>query len=189
MRILALDPGSSVIGYAVMDGPTPAELVEAGLLRPAGWRGSPPELAAWRRIRSLAAHVAVLVDEWFSPPDRHAHRIVIEIPSGLIRTGARRGARGSLTTYGLAAGYIAATCHRGRVPVVAVTEREWTAGQGDKRARQLAIASLYGRTYHAARDPGADAADAIGLGRWWFARFEARRDSEECGATAAKVDT
>jgi len=178
MKLLAVDPSSKCVGYAVMTGMEPGELVDGGCLTPSVDRGLLPaypnwlgvqahlqgvELMHWRRIMSLGVELMRVIDE--AKPDA----IVIEIPSGKFGTGAKHGGRGSLTTYGLAAGMLSGICRRHGVPVIPVTERQWTAGQGNKRKRQAVIAAYY-RRYVCNKDPGADVADAIGLGRWWLCK-------------------
>jgi len=178
MKVLGIDPGSKVVGYGALTGLGPADVLDGGKLTPADdvpclstlpeairRHVQSPELAAYRRTVSLVVQVAGLIREV------RATWVVVEIPSGLIGTGAKRGARGSLTTYGLAAGMILEACRfMGPAKTVPVTERQWTAGRGNKRRRQQAIAAIYGRRYNASRDPGGDVADAIGIVRWWLAR-------------------
>ena len=181
MRVLALDPGSQVVGYAVLRGLGAEDLQEGGVLRASlarsvlekaeypAWLKEmlyAPELTAWRRILSLVGEVEDLVMSAIAV----GAQIVVEIPSGKIGTGARRGARGALTTYGFAAGCIYQACvslrHRSVVPV---TERQWTRGAGSKQKRQDGIAAFYRGYYDPQTDPGADLADAIELARWWIA--------------------
>jgi Holliday junction resolvasome RuvABC endonuclease subunit len=184
LNILAIDPASQVTGYAVLAGLQPDELLDGGLIRASEASGLVsdhqavcavadhlrlPELKHYRRCRSIIVEVCRLIGE------HEPALIAVEIPSGLVGTGARRGASGSLTTYGLAAGMILEACvsacggDAGRV--LPVTERQWTARLGSKRRRQQDIADRYGRRYPTDRDPGGDLADAIGLGRWAVLRF------------------
>jgi Holliday junction resolvasome RuvABC endonuclease subunit len=166
--VIGIDPSSTIVGYAVFRAMvTTGEimLVDAGRLRPSGefpvnmpaslreWL-STPEMLAYRRLWSLREEVQDLLVEYL--PERVPGRIVVEVPSGKIGTGARKGARGSLTIYGMAAG------------VVPVTERQWTAGQGSKGRRQMGMAALYRGRYEPKTDPGGDASDAMGIARWWI---------------------
>lgn len=183
--MLALDPSSSCTGYAVLEGLLPGELLEGGLLKPSDskyvWAGSAEaslsdvsawlgsgELAAYRRVIETLEDVRELVER--VKPDR----VVLEVPSGKVGTGARRGARGSLTTYGMAAGAVWSVC-RELAPgigaaVIPVTERQWTKDAGSKAKRVALVKSVYGRRYDASADDGMDTADAIGLGRWYWRR-------------------
>lgn len=189
--MLAIDPASKKTGYAVLESLEPAGLLEAGLLVPssskrvcagsaeagladvAAWFAA-GELAACRRVVELLEDVRGLV-EAVEPG-----RVVIEVPSGKVGTGARRGASGSLTTYGMAAGAVWACCRAlgtgGLKPgppgygVVPVTERMWTKDAGSKAERAALAASVYRGRYRVADDGGQDVADAIGLGRWWLRR-------------------
>lgn len=175
--ILSLDPSSTCVGYAVLAGLRPADLIDAGRLTPSMAAGAIPDLpdwlrdhlrqpqlrAAWR-VMSLVRDVAGLIQE------HQPSLVVVEIPSGLFGSGARNGARGSLTTYGMAAGAIWSACNHhlpGRV--VPVTERQWTPKRGPKHKAQIAIAGFY-KNYNPSDDPGADVADAIGLARWWMSQ-------------------
>lgn len=191
MKLLGIDPSSTCTGYAVLTGLAPHELIDAGRIRPSDakalwdevpatvrphWLGK--DLAAMRRVESMLTDVSSIIAE--HTPDL----VIVEIPSGKIGTGAKNRARGSLTTYGYAAGVICERCRWAvsfATPtgfVVPVTERQWTAGQGAKDKRQAAIAAHYCGIYDSSRDTGGDVADAIGLARWGavlFGEVEPRR--------------
>lgn len=178
--VLAIDPSSRCCGYALLAGLEPGELLDAGRIVPsestAGLRPTLPALAAWlerpellayRRIVSMLGDLAELV---------HEHRpawVLVEMPSGRAGTGSRAGAKSSLSIYGAAAGVIFEALRHEADPdrVLPVSERIWTAGQGDKGRRQQAIAGFYPQ-YDAGRDPGGDVSDAVGLARWWLALNE-----------------
>lgn len=176
MKILAIDPSSRVIGYAVLTGLAAGELIDGGLIKPSDskrelqkWAAPAlagvfmaPELAAFRRIASMLADLDAIVAE--HQPDR----IAVEIPSGKTGTGAKNKAKGALTTYGLAAGMVLQHC-RALLPggAVPITERQWTRDRGDKWDHRMLIAGLYAH-YDGCKDEGADLSDAIGLGRWCF---------------------
>lgn len=193
MKLLALDPSSSCTGYAVLVGLEPAGLIDAGQCRPSLSKTALGELPAWRRahlwqdelthvrkIRSICRDVADLIKE------HQPGSIVVEIASGKFGSGAKHGARGSLTTYGMAAWAVLAECER-QLPAVApgadvvpgvaeVTERQWIGGRGPGRIpsgkdqRQALVQQLYPGRYDPALDTGADVADAIMLSRWWWGR-------------------
>lgn len=184
MRVLAIDPSSTCTGYALLRGLGPADLVEVGLIRPSDAKAAQAvaepsevvrawnscrELSALRRVLTVVADVEAVVAELAGDA---AVSVVVEIPSGLSGTGSRNGARGSLTTYGLAAGMVyqaARAVAPGRV--YGVTERQWTAGAGSKEKRARGVVALYAGRYRVADDDGLDGADAIGLGRWWVRRM------------------
>jgi Holliday junction resolvasome RuvABC endonuclease subunit len=199
MKILALDPSSSCVGYAVLTGLDPADLVDGGRITPSKAKGVTAHLPDWLQdhlrsraaglgtltgILSLCSEVRGLIDE--HQPDR----VVIEIPSGKAGTASKKqGSGGALGSLGLAAGAVlmAAADHHpdGQAAVVPVSERHWTprprkgadavscGGRGPKWQHQAAMAALYGGPdgYDPKQDPGADLADAIGLGRWWLGRM------------------
>lgn len=175
--VLGIDPSSTAIGYGLLAGLEPEDLLDAGVIRPsastrelhrqypalAAWLDR-EDLAAYRRIANATREIQELISE---------HRpvwVLVEVPSGLIGTGAKRGARGALTIYGVAAGVIFETARSCHDPdrVLPVTERAWTHGQGDKDRRQTAIWATYRGRYRMQLDRGGDAADAIGLCRWWL---------------------
>lgn len=157
MRILSLDPSSSITGYAVIDG---SKVVDAGTLRPNKTRDDSNQ-----RIRVMVAEVAGLVKE--HKPDW----IVIEDTSG--KAQKRHGGGGAgLSIYGKAIGWFACECEKlmpGKVKMI--LENEWTRGVS-KKTRQSRVASLV-KGYDAANDKGADTADAIGLGLYASARLAA----------------
>lgn len=183
MRILSIDPSTRCTGWAVLDGLAPCDLVDGGLIKPstskrvdkdspehetpdlASWYAA-PELAAARRVIETLGDLSYLLDE-FDPK-----RIVVEIPSGKAGSASKRGAKGSLTTYGMGAGAVWADL-RARRPgqVVGITERMWTAGAGNKMKRARSVEYTYPGIYRAELDKGMDLADAIGLGRWYLNRM------------------
>lgn len=122
-RIIALDPSSTVVGYAVMN--------------------SRSRLIEWTKGKVGKRH---------------------------------HGSGAGLAVYGCGVGAIATECEhwcRLRRPrgnpdyvVIPVLENDWTRGV-NKEVRQIAIAAEY-PDYHISDDPGGDAADAIGLARWWM---------------------
>lgn len=180
--LLALDPSSSCIGYAVLAGLEPGQLIDAGRIKPSDraeaiahlspvervWMGQ-LELHSQRRVESMLPDVAELLGR------EGLQVIAIEMPSGYIGTGARQGARGALTTYGMATGRVFEYCrqHAG-VPTIPVTERQWTRGAGGKDNRAACLRGLYpafAAAADAGKDKGGDMADAIGLARWAWHRW------------------
>ena len=172
--VLFLDPSSTVVGWAVMSSAT--QLIEAGRITPAG-RADP----YIKRCDDMAVDLSGLLNE---------HRpatVVIEIPTGKVHRRKRPYTQGmGLSVYGFGVGVTWLTCrrwadaaanmvcdqrsgHLRRRRVVTIFENDWTRGV-PKRDRQLAIALMFD-AYKVPADPGGDVADAIGLGLWWFRRF------------------
>lgn len=157
-RVLGVDPSSSHTGYAVLDGPE--VLIDCGVLRPN--RDADPPLL---RIETMITELQAVVAE--HEPDV----AVVEVTSGKISRRIKRFQPSGLPVYGMAVGAV----WRELVvlmdgAVVAVAENEWTGGV-PKYTRRLAVCSQFpqyaqGQT----RDPGADAADAIGLAQWYLAK-------------------
>jgi len=178
VKILALDPSSVCVGYAVLKGLRPDELLEAGRLRPGVGVSTNPAagMKAWCRIERIGCELSELLGTWGfvgAAATLETARIVIEVPSGRCGTGSRRGASSSLAVYGLAAGYVAGLCEAAMPGGVRpVTEREWTPRTGGKDRRKIVVAALYKGRYQPKRDPGGDVADAVLLGRWWWMRFK-----------------
>jgi Holliday junction resolvasome RuvABC endonuclease subunit len=174
--ILSIDPSSTCIGYAVVNSLESSGLVEAGRIKPSTGKDAVnylhPKLARWLARKELSAmrRIESMSPDVFELIERVAPTVVaVEVPSGLFGTGAKRGARGSLTTYGLAAGRIYELCqHRSEqigIPCLPITERMWTTGAGNKTRRLPNIVAIY-RQYDPSKDPGGDIADAIGIARW-----------------------
>jgi|GEM_PF-1411600 len=184
MLVLGIDPSSNAVGYALLCGLEQNDIVEAGIIKPS-LRNSQvkhqcPEVDDWIKCDELKAfrRIIALVHDLENLMSGHKPtKVVIEIPSGKIGTGAKLGARGALTTYGFAAGvlYSAASYHhRQHGWPIPVTERQWTAGSGNKKKRQQALALFYGGRYDPQQDKGGDASDAIGIARWWLLKQSKR---------------
>jgi hypothetical protein len=98
------------------------------------------------------------------------HNVVIEVPSGKVGGGQRRGAGATLAIYGFAVGAIWATCRAApcRPLVDEVDERTWTRRK-PKLVRQKLIAyEFHEYGTQIAKVAGGDVADAIGIGLWWI---------------------
>lgn len=176
--LLALDPSSTTTGYAVLRLDLPAGtsagevVVEAGLIRPEHRRAGFQE-----RSFSLAAQAVALMRVW------RPSAMVVEVPSGKVGSGARRGAGVSLMAYAYAAGEMVgaltwAMAHdpgeSGYAPaetVDRVDDRTWTNGR-PKPERLAVLRSVFPAYAAAAEDDGGgDAGDAILLGLWWRGRY------------------
>jgi hypothetical protein len=174
VKLLALDPSSTAVGYAVLTGPEPRVLLEAGVCRPRRVRD-----AVNRRLESLALEVERLLEE-------HApHVVVIEDTSGKVGRKRHGGGGAGLAVYGKAVGYLLCFLEErsrlpGRLEVVPVEENTWTRGV-PKRARLAAVAATYS-AYRPDKDPGGDAGDAIALAEWWFTERTVRMARQEGAA-------
>lgn len=157
-QVVTIDPSSTAVGWARFTGTGHKfTVVEAGVLRPErSGRG-----AIWR-VQSLLKQFRNLVFEWAS-----SIHYVIEVPSGKVGTGQRRGAASSLAIYGFAAGAIWGACVFFEDGVEAITERQWTRGM--PKGKRTALLRLWCPFYdaQASIDPGGDMADAIGIGFYW----------------------
>lgn len=149
--ILALDPSSTCTGYAL--GEDDGTFREAGVLRP-----RPTRLPFELRVQSMVTDLREFLR------DHSPSTIVLEVPSGKIHGRLQRA--NGIINYGFAVGAIwLACCIYGGAQLHTVADNVWTRGrQKAKRQRELA-ASL--PAYDAAKDKGADCADAIELMQWW----------------------
>lgn len=160
--ILALDPSSTLTGYAVF---AAGVLVDAGVIRSERSRDD-----AETRIDAMCDELAAMVEEVMPEV------IVIEVPSGRPGRGLVRGAGAHLTIYGVAVGEIRRVCKHWAsgldCRVVSTTEREWTASRTPKRRREEAILHCRGQHPQIAElleaDTGYDCSDAIGVGLWFM---------------------
>ena len=167
--ILALDPSSTRIGYALWD-VAKRRPVELGFLTPDTDTGS--RATAGARIESLIGQLdrMLRVDNL----EGRLERILVEVPVG--KQWARCGKRTSgLPVWAFAAGAVwgmlrwrGKVVHRdgtaGYVPVEAIPAT-WTQGS-TKAGRQVAAAALC-REYQAGLDPGGDMADALMMVEFW----------------------
>lgn len=168
MKILAIDPSSTRLGWAVMDGHE--SLIDAGLIiadeYEYGLKGKRRirvrKLEAFERVDGVCETLSArlqLVD-----PDE----IVIETTSGKIARRLKKYAPTGQAFYGMAIYGVYRLCTASQRPVHMVKENKWTGGV-PKEKRQFAVATLFPR-YNPADDAGGDIADAIGLGRWWLSQ-------------------
>jgi Holliday junction resolvasome RuvABC endonuclease subunit len=147
---LALDPSSTAIGWACFAGDV---LWRCGVWRPQGT--SPLEA----RCDQIADAVLQMVSE--VQPDR----VLIEVSSRMAYNPRRAK---SLPALLYAQGGTVQAVRSTGTPATTINEQEWT-GRKPKHQRAKLIA-LTEPVYHAFahRDKGLDAADAVGLGRWWL---------------------
>jgi Holliday junction resolvasome RuvABC endonuclease subunit len=154
--ILALDPSSTCVGYALVAGPRPDQLVDGGLLRP-----KPAKLPIIARVRQFAQDFRELLEE---------HRpavVVMEVSLSRHGRANDRGGASALGVYGLAVEYLFHSLETSGTPIETLDATQWTE-RLRKAKRTERIRAIYGTRYPVERDPGGDLADAIGIGRWWL---------------------
>jgi len=160
MKILSLDPSSSVTGYAVTDYDS-ERVLEAGLCKPHKSR-----LPVRARVLSMLDDISKIIRE-------HAPSVyLVECPLGKQYTRTP-GKISGIPVWAFAAGTVfgwleAKTDGRNVWPISNVL---WTAGKS-KNARVIR-AGLLMPGYDAAHDKGADMADAICLAAWWIRQQKA----------------
>lgn len=164
--VLALDPSSTVVGYAVLR--SPGELVEAASILPNS------------RSDDSFHRCLVMSEELLGILDRiRPSVILIEWTKGKVNVHRHGGLGAGLAVYGCGVGWMAANAYAWTklwpaCEVHAVLENDWTRGV-PKARRQLAVASAYPEyAAHLAEDSGGDIADAIGLADWWLREQVAR---------------
>lgn len=152
---LAVDPSSTCTGWAVLE--LDGTVSSHGTIRP------PRRAAVEARVDAMVDGVLDLLARY--DPDT----IVVEVPSGKV---ARRmaGHAAGLTLYGYAVGRVVQACRMAApdAELVQVDEGTWTRGR--RKAARAAVVAATVEEYRADDDRGMDAADAIGLGRWWRER-------------------
>ncbi len=168
-RLLALDPSTTRVGWAVFVG---HELKVAGVLTPRRTKD-----AYLDRIASFVDGVVDLVE--FHKPAT----VVVEVPSGKAARGSMPGMAGTQAIYGMAVGAVWAhlwdTLGAAGGSVETVTEREWT--RSVRKERRAALVRLEHPELEWVADRGMDMADAVGIGKWWLSERNARIVKGECG--------
>lgn len=154
MKVLGLDPSSTLTGYAVMSRPT--KILDAGHLRPNG-----AKKPAWDRIVTMVTSLRFLLRDY------RPKVIVIEVPTRSV--GLRHKGKGAgLAIYGMAVG---AACWEASVfgsSLVCVDANTWTGGVSKFKRQHLIAAEFPEYKEQLDRDRGGDLADAIGLCLWWY---------------------
>jgi crossover junction endodeoxyribonuclease RuvC len=157
MRILGIDPGSRVLGYAVVDcdGARRLRYLECGVLEAA--RAAPIE----RRLGEIAAGLGEIIDEL--EPDTAAVEEVFTAVN--VR---------SALALGQARGAVLAVCGRAQLRVWGYPPaqvKQAVTGRG--RAPKLQVARMVQALLGLKREPRADAADALAVA---IAHAHIRRD-------------
>jgi len=164
MRVLALDPSITAIGWCSAD----VEGHDIEVLHVGRVIGSKEGTTIDRTralvdgIRQVSLNVLAPRQDGFADP----YEIVIEIPSGRVALRHTGGGYG-LAKYGFAVGAICQmfeVCW-GREAFHAVEESIWT-GSRSKQARK-AIAVKHYAPLKKLKDPGMDMSDAAALAIWW----------------------
>lgn len=151
--LLSLDPSSMAIGYALFR--DCGSLASAGVIRPT----LPAEFAA--RCRDICRTLFTV------PGVRDADEAVIEFARAFARgRGGMKTARVLGFALGMVYGAVLELLPAERVHFV--EPRDWTGNRSKAARTRLLAAELRG--YDRSKDWGMDAADAIGLGRWWLAK-------------------
>jgi Holliday junction resolvasome RuvABC endonuclease subunit len=153
-RLLALDPSSTAVGWAVFD---------AGKLRTLGVFRSAAE-NPMARIAKLATAVTKLSEAW------QPNTVVLETVSGMHRHARSM----SVATCAMAQGAIWYAIHaagfHGTRMLVPIKENAWTKGTPKaKRADRVRLCEpIYAEFARRDGDKGLDGADAVGLGLWYL---------------------
>lgn len=156
-RLLALDPSSTAVGWAMFqDG----ELRWVGVTRSAS-------NDMQRRCVALADAIASLAAEW------RPEVVVVEMFSGFHRKGERGGRINKATILSLARaqGFLLGRLHgAGHKAVVPVPANKWTHSKGKAdRAKLVDLTQpIYSEFARKDGDKGLDGADAVGLGLWYL---------------------
>lgn len=161
-RILAIDPGMTNTGYAVLDGPD--FVVEAGVLQPDAL-ADPID-----RLRSMVKDARELVRT------HDVFEVVVETPMDVMYGKFSQRSLVSLPWYGIAIGAFAFGITG--VSVLTVSASTWgkhfprgpkgTKEYRDKAARVAAVSALYPAIkMPTSKARAAGMVDAILMGRWW----------------------
>ncbi len=173
VRLLAVDPSSTITGYAVWHMAT--KYVEhRGTAKVSG------SMSAIERIQAISKSLKGVAMA------RKITHAVIELPSGKVHARIRETSKGAgLSVYGMAAGYIFKMLVDllGDENVYFYLDNEWTGNgkcktYGSKKQRQR-LASLLDHDYHSAKDSGMDISDAICLGHYHLAQLKLKRLREQ----------
>lgn len=174
MHCFGIDPSSTCIGVAVLDGS------RVGWMMPIRASRSKSTVARiYALTKAFTGELQLLRQKY---PEALA---AIEITSGKV-AARHRGSGAGLGVYGMGVGAAlwAAQTVLGPERVVPIEENGWTRGV-PKLKRQAAIRAQfpeYERKYGKRGDAGGDVSDAIGLAMWLA-------DMTRCGACAKGIET
>lgn len=163
--ILALDPSSTLTGYAILS--LDRKLIDAGRLRPTRTRDD-----ANTRILAMAADLYAVSND-----NPAISQVVIEDTSGKVARRHGAGGGAGLAIHGKAIGALWFECRRifGGGIIEMVKENDWACGTSKGKRQQRIMLEFGCSGYDAAQDKGGDTADAIGLGLWWIGQQAIRR--------------
>lgn len=156
--ILALDPGSITTGYALLR-------LDGSLHEPGVLKATKKEWPFIERVKGITRDLSV----FNTGPFNIAH-VVIEIGT----KQHRRNPGVNLAVYAFAVGAIWATCRRAfpGATVDTVEANAWT--RGTSKPERIAELAAIEPKYDPEQDKGGDAADAIGVGRYWIGERKTR---------------
>ena len=158
MKIIAIDPGSKVTGYAVFEDD---KLIDAGLLKPQKTR-----LPNDKRILSICFEVEKLLDE-------HEPKVVVlEWTTGKVGKNRHKGGGSGLAIYGIAIGaiWMVARLREGvALPATVLIDESWTCGK--PKVKRLAELELTCPAYKRKDDKGGDMGDAILLAQYYLKEY------------------
>ena len=154
---IALDPSSTRTGFAMFD--------RSGQPTEIGFLSAPKQKLALDRILVMNRQLMEMI--YNHTPDF----CVIEVPQGKVHKRHGGGGTG-LAVYGMAAGYLASTCHH--CSSVRLVEDSWGGGESktSRRHRLIRMFPEYAEQL-LKNDSGGDAGDALDLGHWWIQRTRA----------------
>jgi Holliday junction resolvasome RuvABC endonuclease subunit len=158
--LLSLDVSSTASGYAIF-GNGADDLGPFGVIKPRG---------RWDAVERIKLIVDAIVTVLAT---HHPASVVMEFSAG--KTAGRLDKASGLAVLGQAQGAVWEAIRSRGYGVSTVPENEWTKRvKKEKRAEEIVAHFSEYRDYFAeGRDSGFDAADAIGLGRWFLNRIRA----------------
>jgi hypothetical protein len=175
--VLALDPSSSATGWAIFQNGT---LLECGVFTvPGHWD-------SWRRTTYLARNLAVWVRQTQTKLGPF-QAVLVEVASNYRHAKravkSSRFSLGGLMTLGHSQGFQIGILETLEVPWEPVLESDWTGGipKTLRAIRMSSVYPIYQDFFHQNKDPGLDAADAVGLGDWWYQKMKWEQKCQRMG--------
>lgn len=156
--ILALDPSSQAIGYALMD--ASFHLLVCGVILPAK-----RDMLAMMRIEDMVAYLPTVIER-FAREGRTPTRVLVEVMTEP-QYSRQPGRVSALVVCANAQAAAWWECRRMMPGKTYWIPNTWCRGQS-KRVRLL-TAMTY-KNYNPAEDTGMDASDAICIARWWLSK-------------------
>ena len=152
MKIITIDPSSTLTGYAVFDD---GKLADAGLYKP-----SKSGLDAGQRVSDM-------LDDFTAMLGQGAHdAAIIEMPLTKQYTKDPKKKSGFAVWAGAAWAFWATARAWPGCRTFPVSNTVWTRGKS--KAERQRIAAIMHKGYDPAKDKGKDVSDAIMLGHYWL---------------------